>query len=589
MNSALKKEFGPFDKKKCYEYFHDREEVCPWCKNQEVFEGKTVRWEWYSFKKQKTYDLIETPLKNPDGSLSKLEIFRDITEIKKAEQALRESEEKYRSLVESTDDSICLVDKHCNYLFMNKKCLFRFGLPIDEILGRSYAAFHSEKATKDFVGKIEQVIESGESVSYEYKSERDDRDFIRTLSLVIKPYGEINAVTVISKDITERKKMEAQVERAHKMEALEVLIAGVAHEINNPINTITLNLPLLQRIFQDFQPIMKEHAEKEPQRKYGGLTYNYLTKKLNRLLSAMEISADRVAKLSTQLKEFSKRSSIKDKKLIKINAAVENTILLIQTLYKETVVTIELDMARDIPLINGDFQSIEQIIMNLILNAIQAIDHDQGKVRIATGFQKNDGRIFISVSDNGRGIDPSIKDRMFDPFVTGRQSEGGTGLGLSVTYNLVAAHDGEITVQSQKGEGTTFTVFFPSKLMEKPVKILLVDDDEYVRIALTEAFTKDRSFLVDNAASGTEALVKLGTYRPDVLILDIFMPKMDGLEVCRILKTDPELSSVKVIVITGFPDHPKVEEVVGMGYTHVYSKPLKLREIKAAVDRILKD
>jgi PAS domain S-box-containing protein len=99
VNTALKKDFGPHEDRKCYEYFHDRKEVCPWCKNQDVFAGKTVRWEWFSFKNQKTYDLIDTPVRNPDGTISKLEIFRDITDRKKAEEELEKHREHLEEMV----------------------------------------------------------------------------------------------------------------------------------------------------------------------------------------------------------------------------------------------------------------------------------------------------------------------------------------------------------------------------------------------------------------------------------------------------------------------------------------------------------
>ncbi|GAG01316.1 unnamed protein product, partial [marine sediment metagenome] len=120
VNPALKKDFGLQEGKKCYEYFHDRKEVCPWCKNRDVFAGKSVRWEWSSFKNQKTYDLIDTPLRNPDGSISKIEIFRDITERKQSEEALRGSEERLRSLVQSANDAIITVDNQGNIASWNR-------------------------------------------------------------------------------------------------------------------------------------------------------------------------------------------------------------------------------------------------------------------------------------------------------------------------------------------------------------------------------------------------------------------------------------------------------------------------------------
>jgi PAS domain S-box-containing protein len=112
VNPVLKKEFGPIDKRKCYEYFHDREEVCPWCKNPEVFAGKTVRWEWYSFKNQRTYDLIDTPLKNPDGSLSKLEIFRDITEMKQAAERIKQQAKFLKLVIDSIASPFYVIDVH---------------------------------------------------------------------------------------------------------------------------------------------------------------------------------------------------------------------------------------------------------------------------------------------------------------------------------------------------------------------------------------------------------------------------------------------------------------------------------------------
>jgi PAS domain S-box-containing protein len=133
VNQALIKDFGPYEGVKCYRYFHDRDEVCPWCKNQDVWAGKTVRWEWYSFKNEKTYDLIDTPMTLPDGSIVKLEIFRDITDMKQSEDALKESEEKYRTLSEQSTDSIYITTRKGKLSYVNQSFLDLFGYTREEI------------------------------------------------------------------------------------------------------------------------------------------------------------------------------------------------------------------------------------------------------------------------------------------------------------------------------------------------------------------------------------------------------------------------------------------------------------------------
>ena len=380
-----------------------------------------------------------------------------------------------------------------------------------------------------------------------------------------------------------------QLHQAQKMETLGTLVAGVAHEINNPINLIMYNLPLIQKIWSDLLPVLMAQKKRMPNQKYGGFTYDFLEDNLTQLVADMDMAANRVAKIVSDLKNFSKQSNVAEKSTVQVNAAVKNAMRLAQTTLRKSGVRIQLDLDENLPLIEGNLQSIEQIILNIIINAIQAIDHSDGVIRIASGFQRKDARIGLQIIDNGRGISDAIADKLFLPFVTDKQAEGGTGLGLSVTYGLVQSHGGDISFETQKGRGTTFTVSFPTLLKRQAIKILIVDDDQTIREMLIEALTlnRDRPFLIEEAANGIEATIKLGTYRPDLLILDIFMPDMDGLEVCRIIKNEPELSDMKVIISTGYPQHPKLDEMAKMGFTNVIYKPFDLLAFVKKVEAIL--
>jgi CheY-like chemotaxis protein len=262
---------------------------------------------------------------------------------------------------------------------------------------------------------------------------------------------------------------------------------------------------------------------------------------------------------------------------------------LAQTTLRASSVDVELHLGEDLPDIDGNLQSIEQIVLNILINAVQSIDHDRGRIDVTTGFRNQDGRVFIRIADNGRGISNTIADKVFLPFITDKQSEGGTGLGLSVSYSMVKAHEGEIIFDTMPGKGTAFTVLLPSILKGQVPKILVVDDDNAIREMLIEALTMDHRYLVEEASNGIEASIKLGTYRPDLLILDIFMPEMDGLEVCRTISNEPELSDMRVIITTGYPEHPKLDEVVALGYTNIFSKPFDLLNFVQAIGKILRD
>lgn len=408
----------------------------------------------------------------------------------------------------------------------------------------------------------------------------------KKLTLKIKELERIIALSEKEQNRPPFKSME-QHHQSQKMEALGTMVAGVAHEINNPINLIMYNTPLLQKVWRDFLPLLKKEENKNPGVKYGGFTFNFLKDNLEQLLADINMAACRVAKIVADLKAFSKQSYVNDTKPLSVNQAVRNAVRLTKNTVSVTNIDLDLELTEDIPDIHGSLHSVEQIISNIAINAVQAIDHNSGKIKISTGYSSKDGYVVLSITDNGRGINPALSEKLFDPFITDKQAAGGTGLGLSVSYNLVNAHNGKIFFESKKGEKTTFTVLFPTVTKEKPLKILIVDDDREIRSLLKQGLLQRKSYLVDEASNGIEACIKMGSYRPDLLILDIIMPDMAGLEVCRIIKKEPELTNMKIILITGYPGHPELRDIVELGYNNILYKPFDLQEFFRIVDKLL--
>ncbi len=415
----------------------------------------------------------------------------------------------------------------------------------------------------------------------------EKRNLYFVAAAIREPGGKIIGAIETVQDITDRSQLLSQLYQSQKMEALGVLIAGVAHEINNPINLIMYNIPLLEKIWRDILPILNDQAVLYPQRKYGGLHTDFINNHLMQLISDMDVAAKRVATIVSGLKSFSRFSTQSEKIPIQINLAVENAIRLSQSTLRKLNVEIDLDLENDLPAISGNLQNIEQVILNLVINAAQAIEHDSGNIRISTRLQPQDGDIRISVSDNGKGVNPTIAGKLFDPFITDKQEKGGTGLGLSVSYNLIRSHNGTITFESHQGKGATFHVLLPSVLRRKLFRIMVVDDDATIRKMLREVLVQRCSYIVEEASNGIEACIRLGSSRPDLLVMDLFMPEMNGIEVCRVLKNDPVLSDMKIMIITGHEGHPLIGDISEFGCIDILYKPFNLEDFIKRVDKIL--
>lgn len=509
----------------------------------------------------------------------------------------------FRRALMSASDAVMILDADTGRLEEgNAAMLDLFGyagedgltLQFDDLLaGRehraeaSIAVFHSESngpgfPVLDFRKKDGSTFTGELSCGrFEAGNHRKIIGVIRDISHRLDPRG------ALKKAEADLRVSQELLYQAQKMEALGTLVSGVAHEINNPINLIMYSMPILKKVWADFLPFFSQFAVKNPDNTYGGLTFAYLEENLGQILSDAELAADRITKIVSDLKNFAKQTDIEDTSPVQINQAVGNALRLAQTTIRKSNVHLKVDLAPEIPPMEGNPQSLEQIVLNLTINAIQAIDHDHGRIRVTTSQRPESGEVILTVSDNGRGIRPEIAAKLFDPFVSDKQNEGGTGLGLSVTYSLVKAHSGHIAFRTGPGEGTTFTVTFPSKLKPRETRILVVDDHDLVRDVLISALRRNPGFIVDEAADGINACIKLGSFKPNLLILDIFMPEMNGLEVCRVIKSDAELADLKVIITTGHPEHHLLDEIATLGFENILFKPIEIQKFMDTVDGIL--
>jgi len=501
---------------------------------------------------------------------------------------LRRSEAQFRALVESSADHIFMLDQKGTYLFSNDQ-VRQFGMRTGrELIGRRLQDVYPNDVYLLYREKVKEVLSTGRVVTFDHDKETNKgRQYHQDTLFPIYRGNHIRAVGGICRDLSEQKKIEKQLFQAQKMDALGTLVAGAAHEINNPINLMQFNLPLFQKMWQDLMPMMDSVSEHLETKKFGGLTYSFIKQNMLQLIADMEMATNRLAQIVNGLKQFSRKSNPADKSEVQVNSAVENAARLAVSTLSKSKTELILELASNLPYLHANLQNLEQIVLNLMINAYQSIDHDGGWVKITTGWRPADRVITIEVTDNGRGINPIVAGKIFDPFVTDRQAQGGTGLGLSVTYNLVKAHHGEIAFKSQPGKGTTFTVALPTSDKRKPKRIMVVDDDYGFRSLLIQILSRKTACIAEGFADGAEALIRLGSNPPDLLILDMFMPQMDGLGVCRAIKNELGLESTQVVIVTGFPQHPDVLAAKRLGFKQIFFKPLDMDKFIHIIQEIL--
>ena len=521
------------------------------------------------------------------GTKKNIASLLDITPIKKIQEALRESERRFRELFESSKDVIYVYKDGEGFLEMNPAGEELFGYSRNKFRKMSFqelfwdskecAKFEEEIKRKGFVKDFEAALKgNGERIIEALITATEFRD----------EKGNIIGHRGIIIDLTERKRLQLQLFQAQKMEAIGTLAGGISHDFNNILNAI---LGYAELLLMD-----KGRSERD---------INAIKQVKNAALKASE--------LTKQILTFSRKTELKLSP-IDLNMEIRNAVKLIERTIPK-IIGVELKLSESLPLIRGDSIQIEQILLNLAINSRDAMP-EGGKITIETnyvsldeeismkipGIEKGD-YVMLKVSDTGWGMDRETMSRIFEPFFSTKPEGKGTGLGLSTVYGIVKAHGGHITVDSMPGAGTTFKIYFPVLkgenvgISQKDIEekdptlygketILLVDDEESL-LKLGKEVLCRYGYKVITAENGKKALEIYQREKVDLVVLDLIMPEMDGKECLkRLSEIDPD---IEVILSTGYSIGEMDLGKEGIYIKGIIRKPFNLKEMLKEVRRVL--
>jgi len=270
---------------------------------------------------------------------------------------------------------------------------------------------------------------------------------------------EVDGVLEFIRDVTLEKTYEQQIQQADKLASLGQLVSGIGHEINNPNQFIRGNVKIVRQSLEDMLPIVDQYYEKHPDLKIARLKYAFFKEHIMTLVDDMSHGSERIKGIVDGLRSFARKDEGLLVDVVDVNTLLGATTRLVQNEVNKHA-TIELDLGDDLPSFPGNSQKIEQVLVNLIVNAAQAIPDDtKGLIRVSTLLE--DDQVIIRIADNGKGMDEKTRKQIFDPFFTTKRTKGGTGLGLAIVFRIIEEHGGNIAVTSRINEGTTFIIRIP--------------------------------------------------------------------------------------------------------------------------------
>lgn len=532
---------------------------------------------WFSWE--------ETALRNESGHVVAIRaVGRDITRQRLAE------EQFYRlsRAVEQSPVSIVITDLDGRAQYVNAKFTEVTGRTLEDILDRGIEVLRDGHPSEESYQNLWATIREGQEWRGELATTRGDGGTVWEsvkASCLRSPAGEITNFLCLREDVTERKKLEGDLRQAQKMESLGTLAGGIAHDFNNLLAIINGYAEFCQ---QD--------------------TTNHVL--LQKSLREIHRAAQRASGLVRQILTFSRKTEVRFTP-VDLNQLARDLVSLMAETFPR-MVTFNLDLQEGLPPLLADQNQMQQVVLNLCVNARDAMPVG-GNITLSTtivsGAEIRDhaadatrSYACLQVADTGMGMSHEVRQRIFEPFFTTKQANRGTGLGLSVVYGIVVAHHGFIAVDSKPGGGSTFSIYLPfaENLAHRPAiatpgdfpggseSLLIVDDEESLRNLMHQALTR-KGYQAFTASSGVEAidLISNSSRHYDGILLDLNMPGASGVEVLKIIRScRPQ---VKVLIVSGHITPDARIEFEQLGQRDFVQKPYKLdelgRQLRALLDR----
>jgi PAS domain S-box-containing protein len=521
----------------------------------------------------------------PDGSVVWKGVCLDVTVARQLEAALRESEERFRAFMDHCPAAAFIKDEGGHFLYVNPVWLAQYDPQPTEWLGKTDHDFWPKETADLFRASDRACLERGPVHTEETGVTKDGGEHTwLVMKFPIARHGR-RLVAGMAWDITHRKRLEAELRQAHKMDAVGRLAGGVAHDFNNLLTVING--------YSDIA--LGSLAADDPVRA---------------LIDEIRKAGERAAGLTRQLLAFSRKQMLQPK-VLDLGALVAELATMLRRVIGEDIV-LATDAGPSPTWVQADPGQLEQVVVNMAVNARDAMPQG-GKLTIATSYAGLDlpgtsesgirlaGHVLLSVADTGIGMDDATRARIFEPFFTTKGIGKGTGLGLATVYGIVLQSGGHIAVESEPNHGTTFRVYLPAASppaspTERAVAtppaavdgetILLVEDDDHVR-ALALRALQDAGYVVLEAANGERALEVARTYGVAIrlLVTDVVMPNMSGRELAeRLLAEHP---TVKIIYMSGYTDDAVVRHGIESENVHFLPKPYALTALTAKVRDVL--